>query len=139
MKNIAVVIMILMILSASSNAQNGLEYFFSNEVTESLEEYIDSYHKENEVNDFYLVLYHNEENTYKLNIGTRGESDKDELEKILNLTNRFVKINDYKMPIILEEDFKFGVFGRPEVGVQRWFLISEGHGFTIDGRGNIID
>ncbi len=125
--------------SVDCDAQNGLEYFFTEEVTKSIGTYIDSHHEQNDPNDFYLVLYHKEDYSFKLNISLKGDLDKGEKAKILKLTNRYVLIDNTRVPIILEEDFSFGVFGKDDLGIKRWHLISEGYSITIDSRGRIID
>lgn len=133
------IVMIMVMTSIDCDAQNKLEYFFTDEVTKSIEKYIDSYHEQNGSNDFFLILYHRTDNVFELNVSIKGEVDKEKKERLLNLTNRYVMIDENKLPLILEEDFKFGVYGRDDVGIKRWFLISEGFSITIDGRGRIID
>ena len=110
-----------MLASLDSLCQNGIEYTFPKKVTDSLTSFINL----NAGQNYYIVMDKNSLSNYSIMILRLQETN-----NFIKMTNRYVKINNKKIPIIFQMDTDFfskgiGVRG----GIIRTAVMY--HGFTI--------
>lgn len=127
-------IIVFSLITFATNAQ--IIYEFPKPVIDKVQEHISHF---SDTVKFVALLNVQEDGKYSLQVMkddfTRNPNFKDITDVLITKTNRFVKINNVKMPMITSEDFLFADFGTvytPEsksekrrVGKKRPMFISE--------------
>lgn len=141
MKTLLIISLMVFIKINSVNAQDKFEYYFSEEVNGIINQTLSDKQKEDETSEFYLKVLNMEDNEYGLFVLKLGDNTSEGVKRLVELSNRYVKIENYYLPIIFEEDFTFGVFGRTQfgIGIVRKASISEGPYIRVNNGGEVVE
>jgi hypothetical protein len=143
------IVLLLTVMSLATKAQE-INYEFPKQVTDKIQEHISHF---GDTSKFVALLNVEEAGRFSLTVMkddfTKNPSFKDITDVLITKTNRFVKINNTKMPLITGEDLIFADFGtvyspdskseKRRVGKKRPMFISEDWRIKFDRSGKIYE
>lgn len=129
-------------------AGDGIEYYFSREIEQAFASRLVLARAADKDAKFHLVLYTMSDrpeeglmNVHMLVLCPYSPKKTDKhFNNIVKRSNRYALINGEKIPLIFEDDFKFGVFRRdgPET-VVREYRIFHSYEIIFNNEGDIIE
>jgi hypothetical protein len=137
----------LTFISGAANAQE-IIYDFPKSVADKVQQHISQY---SDTTNFVALLNVENDGKYLLTVMTDDftikSNFKDITDVLIKKTNRFVKVNDVKMPMITGEDLIFADFGtvstpdskseKRRVGKKRPVFVAEDWSISFDRAGKI--
>ncbi len=125
-----IILIILLLVSLDTFSQKGIEYTFPKKVTDSLTSYINR----SAAKKHYIVMDKTSRSTYFILIAVLQKPD-----GFIKKSNRYVKINERKIPLIFQSDTDFfskgvGVRG----GIIRTAVMYHGFGIHFNYAGEIL-